>query len=159
MKRFTYVMLAAGLAACDDKPTHVFFAAPTDEQLVGTWVGSEEISTAEDISGNIGAPSDRGFNFPVVITFDDNQRFTLITAGYPTDFEDGTERVCHGVFTHDSRSISFFPAGACRALPMSTYTVGRVLPTGITLTARSNAAVGSATQYMTMRVFMRLNRD
>lgn len=159
MKRFSYVMLVAALAACDDKPTHVFFAAPTEENLIGTWVGSEEISTAEDIAGNIGAPSDRGFNFPVVITFHDDNRFTLLTSGYPTDFGDGTERICRGVFTHDSRSISFFPADACRALPVSTYTVGRVLPTGITLTARSNAAVGSASQYLTMRVFIRLNRD
>jgi hypothetical protein len=152
-------MLAAALAACDDQPTHVFFAAPTEENLIGTWVGSAEISTAEDIAGNIGAPSDRGFNFPIVVTFDESNRFTLVTSGYPTDFEDGTERSCRGVFTHDSRRISFFPAEACRALPMSTYTVGRVLPAGITLTARSNAAVGSATQYLTTRVFMRLNRD
>ena len=159
MKRFSFVLLAAGLAACDDKPTHVFFPTPSEANLVGTWAGTAEISTAEDISGNIGAPSDRGFSFPVVISFDDNNRFTLITSGYPTDFLDATQRTCTGAFTHNSRSISFFPVLACRALPMTTYTVGRVLPTGITLTARSNAALGSATQYMTTRVFIRLDRD
>jgi hypothetical protein len=152
-------MLAVGLAACDDKPTLIFFETPSEASLIGTWVGTAEITSAEDISNNIGAPSDRGFNFPVVISFDDRNRFTLITSGYPTNFQDQTDRTCSGAYTRNSRSISFFPVAACRALPMSTYTIGRVLPNGITLTARSNAATSSATQFMTTRVFIRLNRD
>lgn len=159
MKPFSYLLLAAAVAACDDKPTHVFFEAPSEANLVGTWVGTAEITTAEDIGNNIGAPSDRGFAFPVVITLDGSNRFTLITSGYPTDFQNGFDRTCAGAFTRTSRTVSFFPRQACRALPMTTYTLGRVLPTGITLTARSNAATGSATQFMTTRVFMRLERD
>lgn len=159
MMRFSSLLLATALIACDDKPTHVFFEEPSEANLVGTWVGTAEISTAEDIAGNIGAPSDRGFNFPVVITLDGSNGFTLFTSGYPTDFEDGADRTCRGAYTRTSRSISFFPVEACRALPMTTYTLGRVAPGGITLTARSNSATGSATQYMTTRVFMRLDRD
>jgi hypothetical protein len=159
MKPISLLALAAVLTACDDKPTHVFFQSPSEANLLGTWVGTAEITTAEDIGNNIGAPSDRGFSFPVVITFGAGHRFTLLTSGYPTDFEDAYDRTCRGAYTHNSRSLSFFPEEACRALPMTTYTVGRVLPAGITLTARSNAAVSSATQFMTTRVFMRLNRD
>jgi hypothetical protein len=159
MKRFSCVLLVAALAACDDKPTHIFFEAPSEANLVGTWVGTAEITTAEDIANNVGAPTDRGFNFPVVITLDGSNRFTLFTSGYPTDFTDAGDRTCQGAYTRTSRSLSFFPTEACRALPMTTYTIGRVLPAGITLTARSNAATGSATQYLTTRVFMRLDRD
>lgn len=160
MKRIFSLMLVAGLVACEDKPTHVFFESPSDENLVGTWVGTIEITTTNDVGYNYGSPADRGFNFPVVIDLNDHGGFTLITSGYPTSFDNGSDRTCRGAYTRiDSRSLSFFPAAACRALPMTKYTIGRVAPDGITLTANANVVGNPSASYLPMRVFMRLERD
>jgi hypothetical protein len=161
MKRFHYLLPAAALiAACEVDPTHVFFQSPSDANLVGSWTGMEEITTAEDNAGNVGSPADRGFSFPIVLNLDGSGRFTLFTSGYPTPFDNPEDRSCGGVYTRtDSRSITFFPDAACRALPMSKFTLGRVAPTGITLEARSTAVNNPAANYLTMRVFIRLDRD
>jgi hypothetical protein len=161
MKRSHLVLLAAVLTgACDVDPSHVFFQGPTDANLVGSWSGFEEITTAEDNSGNVGSPADRGFQFPVALTLDGNGGFTLFTSGYPTSFEDPDDRSCSGLYTRtDSRSITFFPHESCRALPMTKFTIGRVAPSGITLEARSTAVNNPAANYLTMRVFIRLDRD
>ncbi len=160
MKRYFYVLPALLFAACDVDPTHVFFQGPTDANLIGTWSGMEEITTAEDNAGNVGSPADRGFAFPIVLNLDSNGRFTLFTSGYPTSFENQEDRSCSGVYTRsDSRSISFLPNSTCRALPMTRFTIGRVAPDGITLEARSTAVNNPAANYLTMRVFIRLDRD
>jgi hypothetical protein len=160
MTRFLFVLLALPITACDVDPTHVFFQSPSDANLVGSWSGMEEITTAEDNATNLGSPADRGFAFPIVLNLESNGRFTLFTAGYPTSFQDQDERSCSGLYTRtDSRSISFFANSACRALPMPKFTIGRVAPTGITLEARSTAVGNPAANYLTMRVFIRLDRD
>jgi hypothetical protein len=158
MKCFYYPLLAVVVAGCDVDPTHVFFESPTDANLVGNWSGIEEITTAEDNSPNVGSPADRGFSFPVVINLTSDGRFTLITAGYPTSFDNQSDRSCSGVYTRRANTVTFFPRESCRALPMTRYTVGRVLPSGITLNANTNS-VGNPAPYLTMRVFMRLERD
>jgi len=161
MRRFQLALLVAGLtAACDDEPNLFFFQSPTDANLVGSWSGFEEITTAEDISGNVGSPADRGFQFPIALNMDGNGRFSLFTSGYPTSFDDPSDRTCSGIYTRtDSRSITFFPSESCRALPMTKFTIGRVAPSGITLEARSTAVNNPAASYLTMRVFIRLDRD
>ena len=161
MKRFPLLLLAGCLtAACDAEPNAFFFQGPSDANLVGSWSGFEEITTAEDNAGNVGSPADRGFSFPIVINLESNGRFTLFTSGYPTSFDDPNDRSCRGSYTRtDSRSISFFPNESCRALPMTKFTIGRVAPAGITLEARSTAVNNPAANYLTMRVFIRLDRD
>lgn len=159
MNRFHLPVLAALVAACGPEPTHVFFESPSVANLVGTWSGTEEITTAEDNSPNVGSPADRGFTFPVVINFDNQGRFTLFTTGYAASFDNDSDRTCSGAYTRKSNTISFFPSESCRALPMTKYSIGRVLPTGITLEASSNAVGNASASYLTMRVFIRLDRD
>jgi hypothetical protein len=161
MKRFPWFLpIAALMAACDVDPDAVFFQSPSDANLVGSWTGTEEITTAEDNSGNVGSPADRGHQFPIVLNLDATGRFTLFTSGYPTSFERPEDRSCSGTYARsDSRSISFFPNESCRALPMTKFTIGRTLPDGITLEAKSLAVNNPAASYLTMRVFIRLDRD
>jgi hypothetical protein len=161
MKRFPFTLpIALLIGACDVDPTHVFFQSPSDANLVGSWSGMEEITTAEDISGNVGSPADRGHQFPIVLNLDASGRFTLFTSGYPTSFTRPEDRSCSGVYTRtDSRSISFLPNESCRALPMTKFTIGRTLPDGITLEAKSTAVNNPAASYLTMRVFIRLDRN
>ena len=161
MKRFPHMLLAAALvAACDAEPNLFTFQAPTDESLIGSWSGFEEITTAEDNAGNVGSPADRGYSFPVVLNLEAGGRFTLFTSGYPTSFSNPDDRSCSGAYTrNDSRSITFFANESCRALPMAKFTIGRVAPAGITLESRSTAVNNPAANYLTMRVFFRLDRD
>jgi hypothetical protein len=161
MKLFRFVMIAALLAACD-VDVNVFSSDQTpsaDLNLIGVWTGFAEISTVEDIAINTGSPADRGFSFAVTINLEPNQRFTLLTSGYPTSFSNEYDRSCSGVYTRRSNTISFFPSESCRALPMTKYVLGVAAPNGITLSANSNAYGNPAANYLTMRVFMRLERD
>jgi hypothetical protein len=154
------VAAAFVLAGCDPEPSHVFFAQPSESNLVGTWSGVEEITTAQDNASNIGySDSDRGYSFPVVINFEEGGRFTLFTSGYAATYDNPNSRTCSGAYTRNSTTISFFPAQSCRALPMSKYVIGRVLPNGVTLEARSNTVGNSSASYMSMRVFIKLDRD
>lgn len=161
MKRqFSAFAAAALLAGCGPEPTHVFFGEPSESNLVGTWAGVEEITTAQDNASNIGySDSDRGFSFPVVINFESNGRFELFTSGFPASYSDDEDRTCRGVYTRNSTSISFFPSSTCRALPMTRYNIGRTLPGGVTLEARSNVVGNASASYMSMRVFIKLARD
>jgi hypothetical protein len=158
MKPASLIVLAALCAACDVDVTHVFRAEPSDENLIGTWSGIEEITSAEDNASNVGSPADRGYRFPVVMNLEDDGRFTLFTSGYATSYSNETDRTCSGIYTRRSNTISFFPNESCRALPMTRYVIGRVLPQGITLEAHSNT-YGNSSSFVTMRVFMRLDRD
>lgn len=161
MKRLPILLMACCMVAgCDADPNAFFFQGPTDANLVGSWSGFEEITTAEDNAGNVGSPADRGFRFPILINLHGDGRFTLLTSGYPTSFNDPNDRSCSGLYSRtDSRSISFFPNESCRALPMTRFTIGRVAPAGITLEARSTVVNNPAASYLTMRVFIRLDRD
>lgn len=157
---FSAVAVGIVLSACGPEPTHVFFGPPSESNLVGTWSGVEEITTAQDNASNIGyGDSDRGFSFPVVINFEDRGRFTLFTSGFPASYTDASVRTCSGAYTRNSTTISFFPGEGCRALPMTKYIIGRVLPSGITLEARSNSFGNASASYLSMRVFLRLQRD
>lgn len=154
------VAVATLMFGCGPEPTHVFYAEPSEANLVGSWSGVAEITTAQDNAANIGySDSDRGYSFPVVINFESSNRFTLITAGYPASYDNTTDRTCAGAYTRNSNTISFFPTRSCRALPMSKYVIGRVLPGGVTLEARSNTVGNSSASYLTMRVFIKLERD
>jgi hypothetical protein len=162
MKQLRYLIIAASLSACDIDSVNVF---PEDQipspdfNLVGTWTGFEEISTVQDIATNTGSPADRGYNFPIVVTLQADNRFTLFTSGYPTSFENEFERTCIGIYTQQNRTISFFPNESCRALPMTKYVLGAAVPNAITLSANSNSVGNPAANYLTMRVFMRLERE
>ena len=159
-KTLSAVAAAVLIAGCGPEPTHVFYAAPSESNLVGSWSGVEEITTAQDNASNIGySDSDRGFSFPVIINFEDGGRFTLFTSGYAASYSDPTDRTCTGAYSRNSTTISFFPGESCRALPMTKYLIGRVLPNGITLEARSNTVGNSSASYLSMRVFIRLDRD
>jgi hypothetical protein len=161
MKRLRFVMIAALLAACDVE-ANVFPAEQTpsaDFNLVGAWSGFAEISTVQDIATNTGSPADRGFSFVVTINLESNQRFRLLTSGYPTSFSDEFDRSCSGIYTRRSNTISFFPIESCRALPITKYVLGAAVPNGITLSANSNAYGNPAANYLSVRVFMRLERE
>jgi hypothetical protein len=145
MKHFHILALAAlTLAGCDEKPSHVFFAEPSDARLEGSWVGVEEIQTMQD---------NNRFSFPILLQLDGNGRFTLFTTNYPASFDSETDRTCSGAYARSSNTLTFFPNQACRALPLTVFTLGRVLPGGVTLEARTY------TSFASIRVFMRLERD
>ena len=145
MRNFPILLVATlCLTACDDEPTAVFFAEPSDARLEGVWTGNEDIQTMQD--NNV-------FTFPIVLSLDANNRFTLITSNYPTSFDNVNERTCAGAYTRVNNTLRFFPATACRALPLTEFTLGRVLPGGVTLEARTY------TSFASVRVLMRLDRD
>ena len=145
MKSLSILALATLLlTACDDEPTHVFFAEPSDARLEGTWTGIEEIQTMQD--NNV-------FSFPILLTLDGSNRFTLFTTNYPASYDDENDRTCSGAYTRRSNTLTFFPNQACRALPLTQFTLGRVLPGGVTLEARTY------TSYASIRVLIRLDRD
>jgi hypothetical protein len=147
---------AALLSSCDDdgNPTFIFQESARFD-LVGVWAGVEDITTVEGGSGAAG-PS-RGFSFPVTLTLRADGTFRLFTGNLPASYFSDEDRVCEGVFTRQNSSVQFFPAQACRALPLATYAVGRVLPFGLTLQA-STANTG---QYSaaSIKVQLRLDRD
>ena len=139
-------VFAMGLAAaaCGEEPTHVFWAEPSDSRLVGTWTGVEEIRTMQD---------NNAFSFPILLNLDDDNRFTLFTAHYPASYDNESDRTCSGAYVRSGNTLTFFPAHSCRALPLTKFTMGRVLPGGVTLEARSNSS------YASIRVLIRLERD
>ena len=156
MKPKVLVLLAFLLAGCDDVDVEGVLGSPPSSNVIGTWTGITEITTAEDIGSNLGSPADRGFTFPVLFDIAPNGRFTLITSGYPTSFDDESERTCRGFWTRAGHTVSFFPTESCRALPMTRYVVGAVAPNGITLQANTND--NRTYSPLTMRVFIRLDR-
>jgi hypothetical protein len=156
MKPKILVLLAVLLVGCEGDDATVFFGSPPGTNVIGSWVGFTEITTADDIGTNTGSPADRGFTFPVFFDIAPNGRFTLITSGYATSFDEESERTCSGIWTREGYTISFFPTESCRALPMTRYVVGVVAPNGITLQANSNN--NRTYSPITMRVFIRLDR-
>lgn len=138
-------LMAMALPACGDEPTHVFFGEPSDSRLEGSWAGKEEIRTMQD---------NNAFSFPVLLQLDDDGRFTLFTTNYPASYDNEMDRTCSGAYTRSGNSVAFFPSEACRALPLTKFTLGRVLPDGVTLEARSPNP-----SYASIRVFFWLERD
>ncbi len=161
MRTLTLCLSLAGtvlLAACDDDTDPMFIYQESARlELVGVWTGVEEITTVEGASGiGLSGPS-RGFSFPVALTLRPDGTFQLFTSNLPASYSNESDRTCEGVFTRQSSTVQFFPARACRALPLSTYAVGRVLPFGITL----KASTANSVQYSaaSIKVQLRLDRD
>ena len=155
---FLGLACAVTSAACDDDfdDTLLMDASPSAD-LVGVWAGTEEITSSEDVGSNLGMSGDRGFTFPVALTLDEDGTFALFTGNLAASFDDDFDRVCAGVFVRSFGSIKFFPANACRALPLTTYSVGRVATRGLTLQATT---AGTAQQNQaSIRVFLRLDRE
>ncbi len=150
-----------GWSACGPVPDRVFFEEPSDRQLSGVWSGTEEITSDNDITPNINfpGPTAGGFSFPVVVSFDGQGRFTLWTSNFPTSYDNEADRTCGGVYTHANAVLQFFPSEQCRALPMSKYTVGRVLAGGITLEARTGTTADPMASYESIHVRFNLKRE
>jgi hypothetical protein len=147
------VLAVSVVVACDDRPTHVFVEFPSFEQLTGTFVGTGEITNDTDISWNPTYGQAGGFAFPVVIQFDGlNRTFVLRTANFSTSFNNEEDRICAGIFTKDSNTIEFFPNQLCRALPLTKFTIGRTLPDGLNLDARTGPAINQSQSFVDMRV-------
>ena len=148
-----YLLLCAGAllltTGCDVEPTHVFASEPSNTRLEGVWTGTEQISTVQD---------NMTFSFPVVLQLDADGRFTLFTSNYPASYSDNTDRTCSGVYTRSGNSIAFYPRESCRALPLTSFTLGRVLPGGITMEARTSSIPSSMGNYVSIRVLIRLDR-
>lgn len=159
-KFFGFTALALTLSACDDIPERVFFEPPSPTQLAGTWSGTGEITTADDIASN-GTYNEygRGFDFPVVIIFDGRGRFQLYTGNFATSTWNEADRTCRGVYTQSNAMLRLLPDEHCRALPLTTFTIGRRLPNGITLDARTTSSTSSLANYASYRVTYRLTRD
>ncbi|HEX6558847.1 MAG TPA: hypothetical protein VF021_05275 [Longimicrobiales bacterium] len=153
--------LCLAVAACGPRPDTIFFEEPSDSHLVGSWSGFEEITTDNDITSNINfpGPAAGGFSFPVMIRFDDASHFTLFTSNYPTSAVDESARSCSGVYTHTNAAVHFFPAQECRALPMSKFALGRTLPAGISLEARTNMSASALASYASVHVRFNLERE
>ncbi|MGQ0813096.1 MAG: hypothetical protein ACT4O1_01360 [Gemmatimonadota bacterium] len=162
MKKFRILAVLAVLAvaACGDVPERVFFEQPAPVQLTGVWVGTEEITTDEDIASNSSyGEYGKGFSFPVVIDFDGRGRFTLFTGNFPTSYRNEADRTCSGVYTQTSHTLRLLPNEQCRALPLTRFTIGRILPGGISLEARTGSSMSSLASYASVRVRFRLERD
>jgi hypothetical protein len=141
-------------AACEDTDDPVFiFEESAQLELVGVWAGMAEITTVQNAGTNFGG----GFAFPVVLTLHADRRFELITANFSTSYDDESDRDCKGAYTVDLNSVRFFSEETCRALPLSRYSVGRVIPFGITLQASTANSLNQSNA--SIRVLMRLDRD
>jgi hypothetical protein len=160
-KQIAVGILAALLGACGDVPTQVYLEQPSDNGLAGAWSGIEEITTDNDITSNINFPGTTagGFSFPVVILFDGHGQFTLLTSNYPTSYQNEEDRSCRGVYTRSGSSLSLYPASQCRALPMYKYVLGRTLPDGITLEARTNTSGDPMASYASVHVRFNLTPE
>jgi hypothetical protein len=157
--RFLPAVVLLALAACDDKPTHVFVESPSQAHLSGVWTGVAEITTDDDLSWNTTYSDNRGFSFPVVIQFGDDGIFRLSTANFSTSYDNEAARTCTGVYSKSNASLQFFPDELCRALPLTKFTIGRVLPGGITLEARTGSTLNPAASFVSMRVRFRLDPE
>jgi hypothetical protein len=149
---------AALLTSCDDdgNPTFIFQESARLD-LVGVWAGVEDITTVEGVGSSVSAGPSRGYSFPVTLTLRADGTFRLFTGNLPASYFSEEDRICEGVFTRQNSSVQFFPAQACRALPFTTYAVGRVLPFGLTLQASTvNTGQYSAAS---IKVQLRLDRD
>ena len=162
MKKFPGVALFFVLvfAGCDADAERVFFSNREFTQLAGVWSGTEEITSNDDIASNSTFEEyGKGFSFPVVIQFDRQGRFALWTGNFPTSYDDVEARTCSGVYTQSNGSVRLLPSAQCRALPLTSYRIGRVLPDGITLEGTTNASPSSLATYASVRVNFRLTKD
>jgi hypothetical protein len=162
MKKHILILAAAALcAACGDVPNQVYLEEPSDSRLSGAWSGVEEITTDNDITSNINFPGTTagGFSFPVVILFDGTNRFTLLTSNFPTSYDNESDRSCTGIYARSGSMLSLYPGSQCRALPMFKYTIGRTLPDGISLEARTNTSGDPMASYASVHVRFNLTQD
>jgi hypothetical protein len=151
------VVVSAALAGCDE--LHVTGAQSpigTARGLLGVWTGVEEITTIEDISSNVpfGDRGERGFSFPVALTLSANGRFELWASALTSEAQ--RYGPCEGIYRKRGNSLEFFPERHCRALPLPRYTLGSVLPRGLTLEA--STANTMTTGAANVRVRLTLDR-
>lgn len=126
--------------------------------LVGVWTGTEEITGADDIGEVPVGSIEEGVRFPVSLRLTAKGRFTLRVFGFPVAA--GTEsRVCRGVYEGEGRTLVFFPDTTCRPLPLSRYVIGRTLPDGLTLEARTEREATGKEPVGDIRVFIDVQRD
>jgi hypothetical protein len=156
MRRLSPAVLLLGVLCACDSDMHLAYADPRPDSLFGQWIGLAEITTQENLgSGPTLGP--RGFSFPIALTFFRDHTFRLHTVNFPALYHDENSRICEGVYSRTSLNIEFFADRACRALPLTKFQVGRVLPSGITLQA-STANVPMYTP-ASIRVHLRLDRE
>lgn len=155
MRRSITVVLLGVLAGCEPG-SELIFGESNPGDVVGFWVGEEEITTAED-PGSGATLGQQGFSFPIALQLRSDGRFRLTTTNFPAEYGNEASRRCDGVYDRTGRSIEFFADRACRALPLARYTLGRTLPRGLTL----NASTASLTAFSpaTIRVRIRLSRE
>ena len=135
-KKLPLIAAVALLAACEPEDPFQISEQPSNALLVGTWVGTAEITNPNDIGSNVNfGDQDRGFSFPVVLNLREDRTFTLTTANFPTSYDDEFSRICVGSWVRDNVTLQFFAVRTCRALPLTKLTLGRSLGANITLTA------------------------
>jgi hypothetical protein len=153
-RSITVVWLGVLFASCD-QPSELVVGNAVPADVVGLWVGQEDITTAEDpgSGNNMGS---LGFTFPVALHLQEDGRFRLTTTNFATRFDNEAARTCDGIYTRRGGTIEFFANRACRALPLSRFSMGRVLPRGLHLNA-TTARQGSSPA--SIRVIIRVNRE
>ena len=155
-RSITVVLLGVVLSACEEGTTELVIGNASPADVVGFWVGQEDITTEEDPgAGNL--LGTLGFTFPVALQLQSDGRFHLTTTNFPTRLDNEAARTCEGTYTRRGGSIQFFANRACRALPLSRFTLGRTLPRGLNLDA-STASVASSGP-ASIRVRIRVNRE
>jgi hypothetical protein len=156
MRRLSPVVLLLGVFCACDSETNLFFADPLPDSLYGQWIGSVEITTQEN-PGSGPTLGPRGYSFPVALNFGRDRHFRLNTVNFPALYNDEYSRICEGTFARDGIKMEFFADRACRALPLTKYTVGRLLPSGLTL----EASTANTPMYTpaTIRVHFRIHRE
>ena len=147
-KMLPLIAVAVLVTACEPEDPFQIFQQPSNAELVGTWVGSAEITNPNDIGSNLNlGEQDRGFSFPVVINLRADRTFTLTTSNFPTSYEDEASRVCVGSWFRSNVTVEFFAVRTCRALPLTKLTMGRSIGLNITLEAATqtltNPSIGA----------------
>jgi hypothetical protein len=127
--------------ACDKDenqfPDIVTVESSETARLAGFWTGVAEVSGPLDPTANAGTRGERGTTFVVALRLDPSGGFMLWSPDYPAVGVPEGDRVCSGVYEREGSTITFFPSGACRALPLLRFTVGHLGANELYLEARS----------------------
>jgi hypothetical protein len=156
------VAIAAGCGE-SDFPAGPFERPSERVALAGFWSGTAEVTGERDMNATLGM-ADRtrsGYAYPVAIQFQTNGWFQLWSPVLPvTGTGPDASRYCSGAFSARSGSVSFYPDGQCRALPLQRYTIGRFGPNGLMLEAATGGVAGQPGGDMaSIRVIIRVERD
>jgi hypothetical protein len=147
-------MVSAALAGCDElHVTGSQLPIGTTRNLLGVWTGVEEITTIEDIASNApyGDRGERGFSFPVALSLSSDGRFQLWASALTQGTQYGP---CQGIYRKRGNSLEFFSDRHCRALPLPRYTLGSVLPRGLTLEASTANSMTTGAANVRVRLIL-----